>query len=88
LGNFVWNFAQYKFKRMSAVLIWISKYEYGIYLWHLVIMNNLYENSPWFQYWADKSYILFTGLLILISCLVGYISTLTVDEGIVKKLKL
>lgn len=30
---------------ISKVLLWLSKHEYGIYLWHLPILNNILSNS-------------------------------------------
>ena len=33
----------------SRAVLWIASYEYGIYLWHLVMFNNLIEKAPFIQ---------------------------------------
>ena len=60
----------------SRMLLWIAKYEYGIYLWHLLIINNLLTNSGLLRELLAQQK-LFWVYLILISCsvLVGYIMT-------------
>ncbi len=78
LAHFVWNFANCRLKGSNKVLLWIAKYEYGIYLWHLPMITNLYELSPLAQTVKESSMILFTIIIILISCYVGYVSTLAV----------
>lgn len=61
---------------LYRILIWISKCEYSIYLWHLVIMRNLIERAPLVGNLIDKGwfeivYIIFT----LISVIIGYLMT-------------
>ena len=60
----------------SRILLWIAKYEYGIYLWHLLIINNLLANSGLLKELLahQKPFWVY---IILISCsiLVGYIMT-------------
>lgn len=34
---------------IGKFLLWMSKYEYGIYIWHLLIINNLLNNSQLIQ---------------------------------------
>lgn len=64
---------------ITRVLLWISKYEYGIYIWHMLVVSNLIANSAWIQQIIGGrnpkvSYI----PLIVLSILVGYVmSTLT-----------
>lgn len=90
LGYLIWNIANLKIDlkgKFSSVLLWIAKYEYGIYLWHIVIIYNLYGKSLWMQQIAQKSYIISAAVILLISCAAGYISTEGIDNGIMKKLK-
>lgn len=88
LGHFIWNAAnlQFEFKgKVSSILLWISKYEYGIYLWHIVIIYNLYGKSLWMQQIAQKSYIISAAIIFLISCVAGYIFTEGIENGFMKK---
>ena len=61
---------------LSRILLWVGKYEYGIYLWHLLIINNLLANSSLLQELLAQQKCLFA-YFILISCsiLTGYIMT-------------
>jgi len=53
-------------------LLWISKYEYGIYIWHLLIITNLISNSPWIQKLLMSSYLRCSYIIFaVISVLVG-----------------
>lgn len=81
----VWNFAKCNFKRHSRILLWISKYEYGIYLWHLVIIRNLFSSSLWIQELEKTSIVCFILVMIVLSCVAGFISTIGVEDGIMKK---
>lgn len=90
LGYLLWNVANLKFDfkgKLSSVLLWVAKYEYGIYLWHIVIIYNLYGKSPWMQQISQKSYILSAAVILLISCAAGYISTEGIENGLIKKLQ-
>lgn len=86
LGFFVWNFANLKPINVKP-LAWIAKYEYGIYLWHLIIINTMLAYSSWMNTLAQKSIYLFMLVIIGISCLVGYVSSVGIDEGLMKKLQ-
>lgn len=64
-----------------SVLLWISKYEYGIYLWHLLIINTWIQESSIVQYFLNKGlylilYILFVG----VSLIVGFVFSVIVDS--------
>lgn len=61
---------------ISRVLLWVSKYEYGIYLWHLLIMNNLLAYSSLIQaLLTPKRLILAYIGLISASIFTGFIMT-------------
>jgi predicted acyltransferases len=65
---------------IAKVLIFISKYEYGIYLWHLIIITNLHNYSPLFKNLESSNHIILYVSLVLISILVGYLMTRIVDS--------
>lgn len=55
----------------ARVLHWIAKYNYGIYLWHLVLGQNLFQYCGWAQ---RCSYPVFALILTGLSCGMGYLS--------------
>lgn len=64
--------------------IQLAEYEYGIYVWHLLIFYNLINHSPWVQVCLNQEhikwlYIPFTALAIF----VGVIFTNLVDRKII-----
>lgn len=75
----------------SNCLFWISKYQYGTYIWHFTVTSTLLSYSSAVQIISRNSYILFTIGMTIVCCLVGYASTI-VFESIsygeqIKKLK-
>lgn len=73
----------------SRVLLWIGKYEYGIYLWHLLIINNLLANSNLIQtLLAQQKTLLVYGIFIVCSIFTGYIMTKLVSGLTFRPLKL
>ena len=64
----------------ARVLLWVSKYEYGIYLWHLLIMNNLLAHSGLLQALLTPGRkILAYIMLIGCSIVTGHIMTVLVN---------
>lgn len=41
---------------IKKALLKIARYEYGIYVWHLLIINNLIANSEWMHRLIDSSF--------------------------------
>lgn len=61
---------------VSRALLWVGKYEYGIYLWHLLIMNNLLTYSSLLQaLLTPRRLILAYIMMISCSIFAGYIMT-------------
>ena len=82
LGIMVWFLGTYEYKKDTKVLksiMFISKYQYGIYLWHFVVAANLIQNSPAFNKLAQNSFLGLTFILCVICVIVGYISTITLE---------
>lgn len=86
LGFLIWNFANMESISFKPFL-WIAKYEYGIYLWHLVIIDTMLSYSSWMRSLSERSTYLFVLTIIAISSLVGYISTVGIDEGLMGRLQ-
>lgn len=65
---------------VSRFLLYISKYEYGIYLWHLVLIDNLLIYSPMFSGMVSSgSYAKAVIELAIVSVLTGVIFSWLVD---------
>lgn len=54
-------------------LFFIGKYEYEIYIWHLLIANNLYAKSNLVQKIASEGYWEFTIIMMVLSIYIGWI---------------
>lgn len=67
--------------------IWLARYEYGIYLWHLVIIRNLIEKSGLYKQIIQIKHGYWLGdvILIFICILFGYMSTKIIEKGIASK---
>lgn len=73
---------------LSRLLLWIGKYEYGIYLWHLLIMNNLLANSSFLQeLLAQQKYVYAYSILISCSVFTGYIMTNLISNQTILRVK-
>lgn len=73
---------------LSRVLLWIGKYEYGIYLWHLLIINNLLANSSLLQeLLAQQQHICVYFILVFCSILMGYIMTNLISSQTILRIK-
>lgn len=60
-------------------LKFVAKYQYGIYLWHLPIIRNLYNSSSLFQSLISQSFILFTLGILVIVIIIGYYSSIWIN---------
>lgn len=66
---------------VSKGLLWLSKYEYGIYLWHLLIIDNLLQNSSAIQTMVQKGMYLITGIAFgIVAIAAGVISTKLTEQ--------
>lgn len=61
---------------ISRGLLWISRYEYGIYLWHLLIMNNMLSNSGLVTELLSRGKVYYIyAIFVTCSILMGYVMT-------------
>ena len=66
----------------------LSEYQYGIYLWHLVVINNLLSASGFVAELRNKGYILLLYLVLcVVSVITGVLMTKAIDEGLMKNWK-
>lgn len=67
--------------KLWQFLLWLSRFEYGIYLWHLVIYRNLLGKAPGIQALLSaghhKAVML---ILIIVSIPVGILTTRLIDQ--------
>lgn len=56
----------------SKFLLWLSKYEYGIYIVPLLVIRFLFEHFSILQYWTEKMFIVTWSVLLICSILVGF----------------
>lgn len=84
LGFLLWNMSKMKIEDdfFSIALQWISKYEYGIYLWHMIVLNNLLSKSEWVKkILLQESKLIYIPLLMS-SVLVGYVCSIMVESAL------
>lgn len=62
--------------KISRIVLWISKYQYGIYIWHFVIASTLLSYSTAVQRILGHSFLAFAVCVSIICCMAGYASTL------------
>lgn len=82
LGIGVWVITEINLKKenvLMKIILFISKYQYGIYLWHFVVAANLLQNSSVFSKIANASFLIVAILLSIVCILVGYIATITLE---------
>ena len=78
-GLFIYVFSTMKISSnmVSRFVLFISKHEYAIYIWHLLILKNLLEYSSFFKQIVDKnpivSVLTLSFLLIITSYLIDVI---------------
>lgn len=68
-------------KPVYQAFLWVAKYEFGIYLWHLLLIRNLIEKSQIVNNLMQRNqhmiiYVLFLGL----SVLTGFLMTIMTDN--------
>lgn len=71
-----------KFRKLRIGLSFVSKYQYGIYLWHLIIINNLLQYSSIFKKLSEYSLALFTITICIISIFMGALITVMVESSV------
>ena len=82
LGVGMWAISNLQFNNDNIVvrlILFVAKYQYGIYLWHFVVAANLLQNSSWIIKIANESFLFVSIVLSIICILVGYISTITLE---------
>lgn len=50
---------------VGKAFLWLAKYEYGIYIWHLLILSKIIANFAWFQNSMGIGDLRLTGVLYI-----------------------
>lgn len=62
--------------KLGSGVQFIAKYEYGIYLWHMLLMGNFMSNQPDWYAWLQANFpIILLIILLSIAIFVGWISS-------------
>lgn len=89
LGLILWAFTYIPFNEENhcvKCIRWIAKYQYGIYLWHLVIIRNWTASSSLIMELISGGMYWLAYVLMGVSCvIVGVVITKIIDEGYMKK---
>lgn len=84
LSGIVWTYSRleinYEFWLLKPFMI-ISRNEYGIYVWHFLIVNVLLAKSSLVNRIASMSFLLLSILITAITILVGITATKLIDES-------
>lgn len=89
LGLLIYFVGKLKLKHnsiVSKILFFISDYEYGIYIWHLIIITTLKDNSPFMQNLIQTNPLMVYVVYVILSLMVGCIMTKIIDGFDYKKL--
>lgn len=76
IGLGIWQILMFENQKDNILgrgLVFIGKYEYEIYIWHLLIANNLYTKSSLIQGIAGRGYWGFAVVMMILSVGVGWI---------------
>ena len=83
-------FLQLKIKESRIVnwLNFIAKYEYGIYLWHLLVINNLVANAPIINQLVSRGYLFSYIIIFILSIGISLLLSIIFNDSLSnKKLK-
>lgn len=58
----------------------ISKNEYGIYIWHLLIINTVLSKSSFVNWLASKSFFAECSFFVVVTVIAGFIATKLIDK--------
>lgn len=62
--------------KLGSGVQFIAKYEYGIYLWHMLLMGNFMSSQPDWYAWLQANFpIILLIILLSIAIFVGWISS-------------
>lgn len=91
VGILILAFAYFPFGSdgiIVRIFRYLSKYQYGIYLWHLVVINNLLGASGFVAGLKNNGHILLLYLVLgAASIITGVFMTKAIDEGLMKNWK-
>lgn len=76
------NMPMQKLYMPEKIILFVAKYELGIYIWHVILQNNLAENSEFYERLkTDNPWILLLIMCLFISLLgAGYIRLVSLEK--------
>lgn len=79
---FAYNIKVKRYRLFSRAFLWLAKYEYGIYLWHLVMIANILKYSGLVQRLLNhRMYLAVYGFLSILSIGIGYLFTKMISNA-------
>lgn len=66
---------------LGRIILWISKYQYGIYVWHYVVGSTLITYNATIQRISQSNFGLFCIVMGIICIIVGYLSTIVLENN-------
>lgn len=72
---------------VNKVFLWIAKYEYGIFLWHLPLIRKITSDMPFAWLRGRNLYLPAIGIVFFTIMAFGWFMTIAVDEGFVPWVK-
>lgn len=66
--------------RLAKGLLFVSKNQYGIYLWHMPLLNTLLDYSGWMQFLLGHSFAASFIFFLTLAIAAGRLSTKLIDE--------
>lgn len=70
--------------KLCSPFMVISKNEYGIYIWHLLIINAVLSKSSFVNWLASKSFLLECVWFLIVTVIAGWIATKLIDDSLSK----
>jgi len=91
IGIILYGFSQIQIcenNRLTKILLWISDVEYGVYLWHLVMFNNLIAGSVWIADLLMGGHVVCAiTIMVILAILIGAMFTKLTDALLGKLLR-
>lgn len=72
-------------RRIFRPFMLVSKNEYGIYIWHLLIINALLSKSSMINWIASKSFLILCLVFVLITVATGFVATKIIDQQLLEE---
>lgn len=84
MGAIIYFFVQCPslLRGIKKIFLFVSQIEYGMYIWHMVLIYNLLNKSQFVKAISERSFSLFTFGILAVTVFSGYLSTRIVDKSV------